>query len=106
MSTNFLTTREKIFLLLSYSDEPLSAREIMRRLDIRKEKEVYEHLEHLAKSGKRKDYVLIMIPARCKSCGYVFRSEKIKRPSKCPICKSEKIESPKFLIRRKQNGKA
>ncbi|QGA53335.1 transcriptional regulator [Sulfolobus sp. E5-1-F] len=101
MNTDFLTTREKIFLLLSYSDEPLTAKEIMRRLDIRKEKEIYDHLEHLARSSKRKGYILIMIPARCKSCGYIFNSEKIKRPSRCPICKSEKIEMPKFLIRNK-----
>lgn len=73
----------------------------MSRLGIRKEKEVYEHLEHLAKSSKRKDFILIIIPPRCKSCGYVFDSEKIKRPTKCPICKSEKIDSPKFLIRKK-----
>jgi len=101
LNTDFLTTREKIFFLLSYSDEPLSAREIMRRLDIRKEKEIYDHIEHLARSSKRKGYTLIIIPARCKSCGYTFNSEKIKRPSRCPVCKSEKIEMPKFLIRSK-----
>ncbi|MEM0132073.1 MAG: transcriptional regulator [Saccharolobus sp.] len=106
MSKNFLTTREKLFLLLYYSDEPLDAREIMKRLEIKKEKEVYEHIEHLAKSSKRKDYIIIVIPPKCKNCGYEFKSEKLKKPTRCPICKSEKITSPKFLIRGMENKKA
>lgn len=99
MNTEWLTTREKIFLLLSSSPKPLSVREIMRKLNISREKDLYEHLNHLAISLKKKNYVLIVFPPRCLNCGYVFNLEKIKKPSRCPRCKSQKIMPPMFLIR-------
>ncbi|BDC18341.1 transcriptional regulator [Acidianus sp. HS-5] len=101
MEYDFLTTREKIFYILMYSDEPLTAKQIMKILGIKKEKEVYSHIYHLAKSSKRKDYVIVMFPPECEDCGYVFKLEVPKKPSKCPICKSERIKPPSFLIRKK-----
>ncbi len=101
MNTEFLTTREKIFLLLKYSEDPLTAKDIMKALDIKKEKEVYDHIYHLAKSSKRKKYVVILFPPKCENCGYIFTVDTPKKPSKCPVCKSERIIPPKFLIRNK-----
>jgi predicted Zn-ribbon and HTH transcriptional regulator len=101
LNTEFLTTREKVFLLLEYSEDPLTAKDIMKALDIKKEKEVYDHIYHLAKSSKRKNYTVILFPPKCENCGYVFSIEIPKKPSKCPICKSERITPPKFLIRKK-----
>ena len=38
-------------------------------------------------------------PARCRSCGFVFRKRrKLKTPSRCPKCKSERIDEPVFWI--------
>ncbi|BCU69267.1 transcriptional regulator [Stygiolobus caldivivus] len=96
---DFLTTREKIIILLKYSDYPLTAKEIKERLCIENEKIVYEHLLHIAKSLKRKNMQLIVYLPKCRKCGYVFNLEKPKKPSKCPKCKSEDIEPPRFLIR-------
>lgn len=96
---DFLTTREKIVILLKYADSPLTAKEIKERLGIESEKLVYEHLLHIAKSLKRKDMKLIVYLPKCRRCGYTFNLEKPKKPSKCPRCKSEDIEPPKFLIR-------
>ena len=97
--SDFLTTREKIVILLKYSDRPLTAKEIKERLGVESEKLVYEHLFHIAKSLKRKNMKLIVYLPRCRNCGYVFNLEKPKKPSRCPKCKSEDIEPPKFLIR-------
>lgn len=105
MSYDFLTTREKILYLLRYSDEPLTAKQIMKILGIKKEKEVYEHIYHLSKSSKRKDFVVIVFPPVCEECGYTFDLEYPKKPTKCPICKSERIKPPSFLIRDKKVDK-
>ncbi|ARM75037.1 transcriptional regulator [Acidianus manzaensis] len=105
MEYDFLTTRERIFYLLKYSDEPLTARQIMKILGIKKEKEVYEHLYHISKSSKRKDFIIIMFPPICENCGYTFKLETPKKPSRCPICKSERIKPPSFLIRNKNMKK-
>ncbi|BAB67249.1 MULTISPECIES: transcriptional regulator [Sulfurisphaera] len=99
---DFLSIREKIVLLLKYSERPLTAKEIKKNLGIQKEKEVYEHLYHIAKSSKHKDYQLIVYLPYCRDCGYIFNLEIPKKPSKCPRCKSENIEPPKFLIRDKK----
>lgn len=93
------TTRERIQLLLKSSDFPLSAREIMSLTGIRREQEVYEHIYHIALSSKRKDFFVVVYPAKCEGCGREIVNEKPRRPSRCPYCKSERISPPKFLIR-------
>ncbi len=87
------------------TEKPLTAEEIVNELGLKiTPKEVYEHLEHIAKSIRRtyrNAYVLVMIPPMCKSCGYVFKDlEKPRKPSKCPRCKSEKIKPPAFKVER------
>ncbi|MDP2645248.1 MAG: hypothetical protein Q8P24_09935 [Desulfobacterales bacterium] len=59
------------------------------------EKEIYDHLAELKKSG-----VLIVDPAECRKCGFVFEDrERVKKPGKCPKCKSTFIEAPLFSAR-------
>lgn len=99
---DFLSVREKMVLLLRYSEKPLTAKEIKLVLGIEKEKEVYEHLYHIAKSSKHKNYQLIVYLPYCRDCNYAFNLEMPKKPSRCPRCKSENIEPPKFLIRDKK----
>ncbi|QKR00397.1 transcriptional regulator [Metallosphaera tengchongensis] len=101
MSESFMTTRERILLLLKKTDFPLTAKEIMQITGIRKEQEVYDHIYHLALSSKHKNYVVILYPPKCQSCGSEISLEKPKRPSRCPKCKSERVSPPKFLIREK-----
>ncbi len=99
------TVREKILKLLMETRRPLTAREIAEIVGLdpqRGEAEVYEHLKHIAKTLRRRHggkAVLYMIPPRCRNCGYVFTDLKEpKRPSKCPRCKSQRIEPPRFYI--------
>ena len=64
------------------------------------EKDVYEHLGHIQRSIKKKDGSFVMVPAACKKCGFKFtKREKLKRPGKCPICRSESLTVPVFSIK-------
>ncbi len=99
------TTRERILRLLLESRRPLSAAEIASLVGLdpaRSEKLVYEHLKHIAKTLRRRRggrYVLYMVPPRCRDCGYVFTDlDEPRRPSKCPRCRSQRIEPPRFYI--------
>ena len=99
------TVREKIFRVLLEARSPLTAREIAEiiGLDPRSgEKQVYRHLRHLAKTVRRKSggrVAVHMIPPRCRDCGYVFQDlEEPRKPSRCPRCKSQRIEPPRFYI--------
>ncbi|ABC32213.1 predicted transcriptional regulator containing an HTH domain fused to a Zn-ribbon [Hahella chejuensis KCTC 2396] len=56
------------------------------------EKEIYDHLEHLQKTGSLK-----IEPARCGKCDYVFEDRsRVKKPGKCPQCKGTFIDEPVF----------
>jgi predicted Zn-ribbon and HTH transcriptional regulator len=63
-------------------------------------KEVYEHLAHIQKSLGKGEHRLDVIPAECRKCGFLFKKrERLKKPGKCPVCRSESIEDPLFSIR-------
>jgi hypothetical protein len=77
---------------------PVTARELSARVGIR-ERDVAEHLEHLAQSLVARGEALRVDPASCVACGYVFRKrERLSRPSACPSCRSTRIDPPAFTI--------
>lgn len=99
--------RERIERILRESQDPLTAREIAVELGLSPgagERIVYEHLKHLAKSIWRRSRgreSLVMTPPRCRKCGYVFKDlREPRKPSKCPRCKSQLIDPPRFRIAR------
>ena len=53
-------------------DIPATARDLSQLVRIR-EKEVASHLEHLEKSLKHSGKELVIEPAECLTCGFVFR---------------------------------
>jgi predicted Zn-ribbon and HTH transcriptional regulator len=76
----------------------MSARDLSQTMGIR-EKEVYAHLSHIARSVTAQRKELIIIPAECLGCGFVFEKRKrFTRPSRCPHCKSEHIQNPVYRI--------
>jgi len=75
-----------------------SARDLSQMLHIQ-EKEVYSHLSHIARSVVSQSHRLVVIPSRCLVCGYVFDNRKrFTRPSRCPCCKGERIEEPRYEV--------
>ncbi len=93
------TRREKIIRLLTESKEPLTLDEIAAMVGEEDRRKVIEDLEHIAKTVRKEGKQLLMEPARCNKCGYVFKSARARPPSRCPRCKSEWIQPPRFTIR-------
>ena len=63
------------------------------------EKEVIHHLEHLARSLAAHGQRLQVAPAQCCACGFVFEGRRrLAKPSRCPRCRSERIEPPVFHV--------
>jgi len=90
------TIRKQIINLLFDGD--FSAREISQTVKIR-EKEVYDHLPHISRSVSTHNKKLGIVPIHCLSCGYVFKDRKhFTRPSRCPLCKGSRIETPRYRI--------
>ncbi|MEE4264630.1 MAG: transcriptional regulator [Desulfobacteraceae bacterium] len=90
------TVRQKIIKLLS--EDELDARGLSREAGIR-EKEVYDHLAHIARSLAAKGSKLNIRPGRCLSCDYVFKDrQRFTRPGRCPRCKQSHLQSPSYFI--------
>jgi predicted Zn-ribbon and HTH transcriptional regulator len=93
---DMVTIRKDMILLLG--NKEMDAREISSAVGVG-EKEVYTHLNHISRSVKHQGKKLIIKPAECLGCGYVFEKRKrFTRPSRCPICKSEHMQSPMYRI--------
>lgn len=82
-------------------ERPCSARDLSALAGIR-EREVSMHLEHIRKTISSSGRRLVVSPAECKKCGFVFaKREKLRRPGKCPVCKGESIREPLYAIEEK-----
>jgi predicted Zn-ribbon and HTH transcriptional regulator len=90
------TIRHRIIsVLLAH---PGTARQMSAELRI-PEREIYDHLEHIRKTMHTGVYRLVVEPATCEKCGFTFRKrDRLKRPSRCPLCRSESIAEPLFTV--------
>jgi len=80
-------------------DREMTAIHLSQELGIR-EKEVYEHLPHIARSVASQGRALVVAWPRCLKCGFVFKERtRFTRPGRCPKCRATHIESPTYAIR-------
>ena len=89
-----MTRREQIIEILAKEEK--SAQQLANDFQVELF-EILEDLKHIRYSIKPRK--LAMKPAQCKKCGFVFEERsRVKKPSKCPRCKSEWIMAPLFKI--------
>ena len=102
------TVRQALKALLLAQDRSL--RELSRLLS-RSEKEILPHLAELAHNPGA-GYRLVIIPARCRRCGFVFaKRERVTPPSRCPRCRQTDLARPRYALqavgdRRRTGGPA
>jgi len=83
---------------------PATARDLSAAAGIR-EKDVAEHLAHLARSLRHGAERLVVEPAACLACGYRFTDRaRLTRPGACPSCRSTRIDPPVFRIEATPGG--
>ena len=89
-----MTRREQIIEVLAKEEK--SAQQLANDFKVELF-EILEDLKHIKHSVKPRK--LKIKPAQCKKCGFKFEERsKVKKPSKCPRCKSEWIMTPLFKI--------
>ena len=89
-------------IMTALEDGPVDAKDISALVGI-PEKEVAGHLEHIHTTLHRSGRRLLVQPAECVKCGFVFvKRERFTRPGKCPVCRSGSIHAPAFSIRREE----
>jgi predicted Zn-ribbon and HTH transcriptional regulator len=89
------TRRQRLRELLLAADDGLSLEEIERLLEVKRATAIAD-LEHLRRSFRHQDARLLMVPPSCTTCGFVFRLDAPKAPSRCPVCKSRSLSEPIF----------
>lgn len=60
--------------------------------------DTFTHIEHIAKSLDGTGEQLLVAPPECRDCGFAGFDNPANRPSRCPECRSEAIEEPRFRI--------
>ena len=86
--------------LAAAPEHGLTAKELSGAVGI-PEKDVAEHLAHLEKSLKPSGGKLVVLPAECLACGFIFKDRKrFTRPGSCPECRSTRIDPPAFRVER------
>jgi predicted Zn-ribbon and HTH transcriptional regulator len=90
------TIRQQIIALLC--NEEVNALEISQLLSLR-EKEVYEHLEHISRTLASQGKKLLVRPYACMKCGFSFKERhRFTRPGRCPRCKGGHISMASYHI--------
>lgn len=90
-----LTRRERLRELLFSAEDGIALETLEKILEANRST-IINDLEHLRLSFKHQDATLLMVPPTCGTCGYTFRLDVPKAPSKCPSCKSRDLTQPIF----------
>lgn len=93
-----VTLRQRIVELLGEGEWGFE--ELRRELEA-PPRTLEDDLRHVERSLRRGAARLRIEPARCLSCGFVFRERAARHlhaPSRCPRCRSERIADPRFHI--------
>ncbi len=79
-------------------DRPRTLTQLARELQV-PPRTLAPELEHLLRSLPHLGYEAAVTPARCRKCQFVFRADKLARPSKCPRCLGTWITEPRLAVR-------
>jgi predicted Zn-ribbon and HTH transcriptional regulator len=88
-------------LIEMLSAEPRTASSLARELGLDR-REIEQDLQHLIRSARAAGHNIIIEPARCKACGFLFERAKLTKPGKCPSCRATRIFEPLIRIAPRQ----
>jgi transcriptional regulator len=90
-----MTVRRHLVDLLR--DQPHSVSWLARELGFDRS-EMEEHLRHAIRSARASGHDVLVIPAKCRTCGYMFSEDKLSKPGKCPACRGTRMYEPQIAI--------
>jgi predicted Zn-ribbon and HTH transcriptional regulator len=77
--------------------QPRSVSSIARELGLERG-DVEDDLRHAIRSACASGRRVLIEPARCRSCGFIFGADKLSKPSRCPSCRSERLFEAQIRI--------
>jgi len=70
--------------------EPRSVSSLARELGLQRG-DIEEDLRHMIRSARAQGHRVVIVPARCRACGFEFGEDKLSKPGKCPACRASRI---------------
>jgi predicted Zn-ribbon and HTH transcriptional regulator len=60
--------------------------------------DIEDDLRHMIRSARAAGHRVVILPARCRSCEFVFGEEKLSKPGRCPACRGSRILEAQISI--------
>jgi transcriptional regulator len=93
-----MTRRREIVEFLSAG--PRSVSSLARELGLDR-RDAEDDLRHAIRSARAAGHPILVEPARCKQCGFLFSDDKLAKPGKCPECRGTRIFEAQVRIQLK-----
>jgi len=90
-----MTVRREIAQILAAG--PRSVSSLARELGLQR-KDAEDDLHHAIRSARAAGHRIVVEPARCKQCGFLFDGDKLSKPGKCPECRGTRIFEAQITI--------
>ena len=93
----FMGFRRQLIEILT--TEPRTASSVARELGLDR-REIEADLPHLIRSARAAGHRVVVDPARCRACGYLFDTGKLNKPGRCPACRGTWLFEPRISVER------
>jgi predicted Zn-ribbon and HTH transcriptional regulator len=90
-----MSVRREIAQILSAG--PRSVSSLARELGLDR-RDAEDDLRHAIRSARAASHHVVVEPARCKRCGFLFDTDKLSKPGKCPECRGTRIFEAQIRI--------
>jgi transcriptional regulator len=84
-------------LLQKLLGTPRSVSSLARELGLGRS-QIEDDLRHMIRSAEAQGYRVAIEPARCRTCGFRFGSDKLSKPSRCPECRGSRLYEAQITI--------
>jgi transcriptional regulator len=84
-------------LIKALSATPRSVSSLAWELGIDR-RDLEDDLHHAIRSAEAAGHRVIVEPARCRQCGFVFGTDRLAKPGKCPQCRGSRLYEAQIRI--------
>src|SRR5439155_20578233 len=92
---DLMSVRRDLVKMLSV--QPRSVSSIAREMGLDRG-DVEDHLRHAIRSARAAGHRVIVEPAKCRQCGFMFNEDKVSKPGKCPECRGTRLYEAQIRI--------
>jgi predicted Zn-ribbon and HTH transcriptional regulator len=88
-------------LLELLAGEPRTPSSLARELGLNR-RDMEHDLRHMIRSARASGHQVIVDPARCKGCGFLFDEDRLLKPGRCPACRESRIYEPLIRVTKRE----